>query len=69
MFNRIFGYFITTYEVDGELRIRDKDVPYQIGLWIISKQRQIMLDAIEAVGLENVVAAHTDGIKVVGNFN
>lgn len=69
MFNRIFGYFITTYEKDGELKIRDKDVPYQIGLWIISQQRQIMLDAIEAVGLENVVAAHTDGIKVVGNFN
>lgn len=69
MFNRIFGYFITTYEKDGELKIRDKDVPYQIGLWIISQQRQIMLNAIEAVGLENVVAAHTDGIKVVGNFN
>lgn len=69
MFNRIFGYFITTYEQDGKLKIRDKNVPYQIGLWIISKQRQVMLDAIEAVGLENVVAAHTDGIKVKGNFD
>lgn len=28
-----------------------------------------MLDAIEKIGLDNVVAAHTDGIKVVGCFD
>lgn len=69
MFNRIFGYFITTYSENGKLKVRDNSVPYQIGLWIISKQRQVMLDAIEAVGYENVVAAHTDGIKTCGNFD
>ena len=69
MFNRIFGYFITTVEKNGELKVRDNEVPYQIGLWIISKQRQVMLNAIEEIGIENVVAAHTDGIKTIGCFD
>ena len=69
LFNRIFGYFITTKKVDDKLQIRDKSVPYQIGLWIISQQRQIMLDAIDRVGLNNVVSCHTDGIKTFGNYD
>lgn len=28
MFNRIFGYFITTYQKDGEIKIRDSEIPY-----------------------------------------
>lgn len=69
MFNRLFGYFITTCKDNKELKIRDKRVPYQVGLWIISQQRQIMLDAIDKVSIDKVVSCHTDGIKVIGNHD
>lgn len=62
MLNRFFGFFMTTKN-NGK-SIRDRSIPYQIGLYIISGQRSIMCKFIKKVGINHVVAAHTDGIKV-----
>lgn len=61
MLNRFFGYFIGTK--NGGTSIRDRHIPYQIGIYILSAQRSIMVKLIKKIGIENVVAAHTDGIK------
>lgn len=61
-FNRIFGYFLTTIEGKDGLTLRDREVPYYIGLWVISAQRNRMIKAFKKVGIENIVASHTDSI-------
>lgn len=62
--NRIYGYFITKRTTkDGSLDARDYSVPYQIGIWIIHKQRLCITSLIAAVGIDHVVSAHTDGVK------
>lgn len=69
MLNRIFGYFITCIGDKDNLRARDYQVPYQIGIWLISKQRYVMWQLIQKVGIEHIVSAHTDGVKVDYNAN
>ena len=64
-FNRVFGYFMTSINENGVFKVRDDKVPYYIGCWIISAQRQKMLDGFKAIGIENIVAAHTDSILSV----
>ena len=62
--NRIYGFFITKIpSMYGGDRVRDKEVPYQVGVWIIHRQRMLMCALIKKVGIEHVVSAHTDGIK------
>lgn len=61
--NRIYGFFLTKVEREGESVARDYKIPYQIGLWIIHRQRLFMTSLIAAVGLNHVVSAHTDGVK------
>lgn len=61
-FNRIFGYFLTTIEGKDGLALRDREVPYYIGLWVVSAQRNRMIKAFKKVGIENIVASHTDSI-------
>lgn len=62
--NRIYGFFITKRKLkDGTYDARDFTVPYQFGVWIISRQRLFMCCLINAVGLSHVVSAHTDGVK------
>lgn len=69
--NRIYGLFLMKLPSklgEGD-RIRDKTVPYQIGVWIIHRQRMFMTSLIAAVGTEHVVSAHTDGVKFDCNAN
>lgn len=62
--NRIYGFFITKVSSKyGGDRVRDKEIPYQVGIWIIHRQRLFMAALIAAVGVEHVVSAHTDGVK------
>lgn len=61
-FNRIFGYFLTTIEGKDGLALRDREVPYYIGLWVVSAQRNRMIKAFKKVGIENIIASHTDSI-------
>ena len=62
--NRIYGFFITKRQIgEDDFDARDYTVPYQIGVWIISRQRLFMCCLINSVGLSHVVSAHTDGIK------
>lgn len=61
--NRIYGFFITKIERDYGQDARDYKIPYQIGLWIIHRQRLFMSALIAAVGIDHVVSAHTDGVK------
>lgn len=59
--NRVYGFFLTK-NGDGN-DVRDPEIPYQIGLWIIHKQRMMMVGLIEKVGIQYLVQAHTDGVK------
>lgn len=62
--NRIYGFFLTKREKkNGETDARDYTVPYQIGIWIIHRQRMFICSLIAAVGISHVVSAHTDGVK------
>lgn len=62
--NRIYGFFITKrIKKNGEVDARDYTIPYQIGIWIIHRQRVFMATLIAAVGIEHLVSAHTDGVK------
>ena len=60
--NRIYGYFATL--VDGGKRPRDPSIPWDVGAYIVSRQRYLMFLFIKEVGIGHVVSAHTDGIKV-----
>lgn len=62
--NRIYGFFTTKrINKEGKTVARDYQVPYQIGIWIVHKQRLFMAALIQQVGIEHVVSAHTDGVK------
>lgn len=62
--NRIYGFFTTKrINKEGKVVARDYQIPYQIGIWIVHKQRLFMAALIQQVGIEHVVSAHTDGVK------
>lgn len=61
--NRIYGFFLTKVERDYGRDSRDYKIPYQIGLWLIHRQRLFIAALIAAVGINHVVSAHTDGVK------
>ena len=62
--NRIYGFFTTKrVNKEGKMVARDYQIPYQIGVWIVHKQRLFMAALIQQVGIEHVVSAHTDGVK------
>ena len=63
--NRIYGYFATLIkDRSGKLRPRDSSIPWDVGAYIISRQRHLMFLVIKEVGIGHVVSAHTDGIKI-----
>lgn len=68
LFNRCYGYFVTTAKGKYGRKIRDFEVPFQVGAYIQNYARYMMVDmAVNIVGLENVVAMHTDSIYVTEN--
>ena len=70
LFNRCYGYFVTTAKGRYGRKIRDFEVPFQVGAYIQNRARYMMVDmAVNIVGLENVVAMHTDSIYVTENCN
>ena len=59
-----FGIFIThRTNKDGVKEAADYKVPYQVGIYIMSHQAWYMDSVIQKIGVENVIAAHTDSIK------
>lgn len=59
-----FGIFIThKTNQDGVKDAADYKVPYQIGIYIMSHQAWYMDSIIQKIGVEHIIAAHTDSIK------
>ena len=69
LLNRIHGFFLTKSNVGGVDRQIYTSLPAQIGFYTIARQRRIMRNLIEKVGLENIISAHTDSIKTKGCFD
>lgn len=59
LLNRLYGFFIT----------KGSNSAAHYGQYIVSKERLIIDDLIQKIGLENVVHCHTDSIKFTGNFS
>lgn len=47
----------------------DWDVPFQIGSYIVALQRELLLEQMQILGMENIVAFHTDSIKTSKCFD
>lgn len=69
LLNRIHGFFLTKSNVGGVDRQIYASLPAQIGFYTIARQRRIMRNLIEKIGLENIISAHTDSIKTKGCFD
>ena len=44
-------------------------LPAQIGFYTIARQRRIMRNLIDKIGVENIISAHTDSIKTKGCYD
>lgn len=62
--NRIHGLFLTKKDFCGKKEQIYRSLPAQIGFYAIARQRRIMRDLVELIGLENIVQSHTDSFKV-----
>ena len=69
LLNRIHGFFITKKEIDGKECQVYSELPAQISFYTIARQRRIMRNLIDKIGLDNIISAHTDSIKTKGCFD
>lgn len=69
LLNRIHGFFLTKKEINTKEVQMYKNMPAQIGFYTVARQRRIMRNLIQEIGLENIVSAHTDSIKTKGNYD
>lgn len=62
--NRLYGYFATLKpNKNGRLVPRDINVPWLFSSYIVSRERVLLYQFIKRVGINHLVAAHTDGVK------
>lgn len=58
-----YGLFITHKKtVNGEKDAADREVPYQVGVYIVSHQAWYMDSVIQKCGVEHLIKTHTDSI-------
>lgn len=69
LLNRIHGFFLTKKEYQGREEQIYTSLPAQIGFYTIARQRRIMRNLIDKIGLENIISAHTDSIKTKGCYD
>lgn len=59
-----YGIFIThKTNANGVKDAADYEIPYQVGIYIVSHQAYYMDSVIQKIGVEHIIAAHTDSIK------
>lgn len=63
LLNRIHGFFLTKKSLENKFYQVYSSLPTQIGFYTIARQRRIMRNLIDKIGLENIISAHTDSIK------
>lgn len=61
--NRMYGFFATLIKENGIYTLRNKNVPWLVAAFIVSRERELMFKAIKACGIEHLISGHTDGLK------
>ena len=69
LLNRIHGFFLTRQMHNGQEKQIYAFLPAQIGFYTIARQRRIMRNLIDKIGVENIISAHTDSIKTKGCYD
>ena len=69
LLNRIHGFFLTRQMHNGQEKQIYPCLPAQIGFYTIARQRRIMRNLINKIGLDNIISAHTDSIKTKGCYD